>query len=301
MIKPFKLGYAEFNCLDVERIENYYSNVMGMTVTDKTKDTAYISSGTDHHTVVLKHSNESSLDVIGYQIERNAELKDVVKILGEKGISAEVRTDARPGVHQLVELQDPDGFTLQLFHEIETPAPGYKENGISPFKLGHIAIGSMDAKKSTDFYMNVLNFSYTDTIGTRASFLTCNTDHHVLNVSSFGHKMMHHIAFELKDTSHHVRAADILAKNEMPIVWGPSRHTAGHNMATYHHDPELNLVELYIDMDQYIKPLGHFDPRPWHEELPLRPRIWEDNCAWYTKYETTILDAVLKKTELQPI
>lgn len=295
MIKPFKLGYAEFSNTDLEKMEDYYINVMGFSLVEEEAGSKYISSGLDHHNIVLKQGKESTLNTMGYQIEKNDSLTNVAKALISKGIAAEVLTDARPGVKELVELKDPDGYNIQLFQEIGMPAPGYKESGISPFKLGHIAIGSLNAKKSVDFYTDVLNFSYTDKIGDRATFLTCNTDHHVLNVSSFGHKMMHHIAFELKDSSQHVRSADILAKHQKPILWGPSRHTAGHNMATYHHDPEDNLIELYIDMDQYIEPLDYFDPRPWHETLPLRPQVWESNCAWYTKYEESILDLVLKK------
>lgn len=295
MIKPFKLGYAGFDCDDVEAMEDYYINVMGFSLVEEDKDVKYISSGVDHHNIILKKGDTSILKTMGYQIEKTDSLSNVAKYLNSQGIRAELKSDSQPGVKELVELEDPDGFKIQLFHEIETPVPGYKENGISPFKLGHIALGSLDAKKSVEFYMDVLNFKYTDKIGDRATFLTCNTDHHVLNISSFGHKMMHHIAFELKDIGHHVRSADILAKNHKPIVWGPSRHTAGHNIATYHHDPEDNLIELYIDMDQYIEPLGYFDPRPWHQELPLKPRVWEGNCTWFTTYEASILDSVVKK------
>lgn len=301
MIKPFKLGYADFDCTDIEAMEDYYLNVMGFSLVEEDKGVKYISSGVDHHSIVLRKGSESALRTIGYQIQENDSLETVANELRTHGFRAEVKTDSQPGINQLVEFEDPDGYKIQLFHHIETPIPGYKENGISPFKLGHIAIGSLNPKKSADFYMEVLNFNYTDTIGDRATFLTCNQDHHVLNIASFGQKMMHHIAFELKDASHHTRSADILAKNEKPILWGPSRHTAGHNIATYHHDPEKNLIELYIDMDQYIEPLGSFDPRPWHEELPLKPRVWDNNCAWYTKYEESILDLVLKKLKTESV
>ena len=178
------------------------------------------------------------------------------------------------------------------------PAPGYKRNSISPYNLGHIALGSLKPSESADFYMKILGFLQTDKIDERATFLTCNSDHHVLNISNFGHQIMHHIAFQLKDSSHHTSSADFLASHDIPIVWGPFRHTAGHNIASYHHDPELNLIELYTEMDQFIPELGYFEPRPYHKELPLKPKSWEWNCKWYTKVERDIIDSVLMKVQV---
>ena len=41
-----------------------------------------------------------------------------------------------------------------------------------------------------------------------------------------------------------------------------SRHTAGHNIAGYHYDPDRVIVELYTEMDQFIPELGFHEPRP---------------------------------------
>ncbi|MCK1983595.1 MULTISPECIES: VOC family protein [Peribacillus] len=303
MISTIKLSYAEFNCNDLGSMANYYENVVGFSLTkDSTKDEKYFSSGLEHHNIALKNSDESALHIVGYQIEQKDSLENVQKYLKrEFDINSEIKTDIRPGVAKLLELVDPDGYKLHLFQEVEHTAVGYKKNAINPFKIGHIALGSLNAQKSIDFYMNVLNFHYTDKIGTRATFLTCNSDHHVLNISTFGHKMLHHIAFELKDASHHVLSSDHLASHGTPIKWGPFRHTAGHNLASYHQDPEKNVIELYTDMDQFIPELNYFDPRPWHETLPLRPRVWDHNCAWYEAFETNITDIVLQKLESEPV
>ena len=65
------------------------------------------------------------------------------------------------------------------------------------------------------------------------------------------------------------------------------RHTAGHNYASYHFDPDRVLVELYTDMDIYLADAGYFEPRPWHEDMPQRPRVWPttDLTAWKTNFD----------------
>ena len=39
-------------------------------------------------------------------------------------------------------------------------------------------------------------------------------------------------------------------------------------------------------MDVFIPELGWFEPRPWHETLPLRPQVWQRATLtiWGTKY-----------------
>lgn len=298
MINVFKLGYVDFQCNDVKRMQDYYENTIGFTnVATGDKGESFISSGVDHHNVILRQGNASELQTIGFQIKETSSLQEIQKYLSKNGLKSVIKSDTQPGVKELIELRDPDGYKIHLYHQMETPAPGYKLGHVTPHKLGHLALGSLKPEASVEFYMSILNFQYTDNIGNRATFLTCNSDHHVLNISNFGHRMMHHVAFELKDSAHHVSSADYLAAKEHAIVWGPSRHTAGHNIASYHHDPELNLIELYTEMDQYIPELDIFDPRPWHEELPLKPKIWDYNCTWYTKFEADIIDSVLKKVK----
>ncbi|MBS4212880.1 VOC family protein [Neobacillus rhizophilus] len=298
MIKTIQLGYADFNCTNLSRMADYYENVIGLTLVEEgDQGEKYLSSSLDHHNIVLRSSRESELSTLGFQIAETDSLENIQQFLAQAGIHSELKSDYQPGIRKLLELNDPDGYTIHLYHHIDMPAPGYKRDSISPFKLGHIALGSKKQQESVDFYREILGFLETDKIGNRAAFLTCNSDHHVLNISNFGHKIMHHIAFQLKDSSHHTLSADFLASKNIPLVWGPFRHTAGHNLASYHQDPELNLIELYTEMDQYIPELGYFEPRPYHSELPLRPREWPRNCKWYPKVERDIIDSVLQKVE----
>ena len=61
----------------------------------------------------------------------------------------------------------------------------------------------------------------------------------------------------------------------IPIIWGPLRHGPGHNVSTYHHNPDSHVVEFYTELDQMKDDeLGYFDPRPWHQDRPQRPKVW---------------------------
>jgi catechol 2,3-dioxygenase-like lactoylglutathione lyase family enzyme len=220
---------------------------------------------------------------IGFQVTKDIAIEDWAIHIKNFGLSPVVKSDARPGVSKLVEVVEPGGHVLQLYSEMSVPAPGFASRGIVPNKLGHVAIMSPEALKSAQFFEDVLRFSITDRIDPGATFLTCNRDHHVLNLVTAPFQKLHHIAFELRARSQHHDAADLLSANQIPIVW----HTAGHNLASYHFDPDQVLVELYADMDVLIPELGWFEPRPWHETLPLRPQVWQRGTltTWGTKYD----------------
>ena len=49
----------------------------------------------------------------------------------------------------------------------------------------------------------------------------------------------------------------------------------GHNLFTYHRGPNGLITELFAELDQMKdEALGYFDPRPWHEDRPQRPKQW---------------------------
>ncbi|MCM3584793.1 VOC family protein [Mesobacillus maritimus] len=289
IIKAFRLAYVDFYAKDAAKMVDYYTKTMGYRVTEEREGVTYLSNALDHHNIVITPSTEKGIRRYGYQLDGKLSLEEVLAELHIKGISASIKEGEKPGVAKLIELQDPAGNTLELFTEIEQSKVGYGSSGILPHKLGHIAFYAKNFQETIEFYQQALGFEFTDQIGVGfANFLTCNTDHHVINIVASDETRLHHIAFQLKDASHQYASSDVLAKHGYPVLWGPSRHTAGHNIATYHHDPDKNVVELYTDMDVLIPELGIFEPRPWHEELPMKPKVWEALSAWGTEFNVDL-------------
>ena len=141
-------------------------------------------------------------------------------------------------------------------------------------KLGHVAYRVLDVQQIVKFYSEVLGFRVSDWRGDFFVFMRCNTDHHTLNFIIDEKPQLHHIAFEVLDWSEINKAGDWLARNKIHLVWGPGRHVIGHNVATYHRNSDLVRVEIFTEMDQMKdEALGYFDPRPWHQEFPLYPKM----------------------------
>ncbi len=280
MVRIVKIGHLGLRTENAEAMLSYYTGVLGLTVTDKGDDGAfYLSAGVDHHSVALLPGSGSGLDHVAFQIDRSQTLSEAAEELRVKGIETELRTDAEPGVPELLRLSDVEGNTIQLYGEVELSGGGFGSGGIVPHKLGHVALKARDVRAVSDFYQESLGFRWSDWMAGFFVFLRCGSDHHAMNFIQAGDTALplHHVAFELGDWSHVQAAGDVLAKNKIPIIWGPSRHGIGHNLFTYHRDPDGNVVELYAQLDIMLdEDLGYFEPRPWHEDFPQRPKVWED-------------------------
>jgi len=293
--KVFQLGYVALECPDFEKTKAHYAETIGMKQTDTGHDgEVYLSIGYEHHNIVLRKSEKKALAHLGFQLQPGTDLKALVRDFGDRGLSAQIKSDSQPGVAELVEVEAVPGVIFQLYPEIAAPAPGFKRTGVAPLRLGHVAVISSHGAKLKEFFGDVLGFWETDTIGGGlATFMTCNRDHHVVNVLGVPDDRVHHIAFELKGNASHALASDALRENGVPVKWGPARHTAGHNLAGYHFDPDNTLIELYTDMDQFVPQLGMCEPRPWHEHYPMRPKDWglDELCAWETEFGFNLAQA----------
>ena len=274
-MRAFRLGYINLGTPDLDAEQQYFEQTMGATLSESHGNGRYFSLGLDHHNVSLTPSDRSQMLALGLWVTGDS-AADIAAHLKGLGIDHEIKHDARPGVPELVEVNAPGNVKLDLFSSMEQTAPGFRQHGVVPVGLGHVALATPEAPNLVKFFADVLGFHTTDWFEELATFMTCNHEHHVINIlrAPVASTQVHHIAFGLRDSAHHYQAADRLAILEVPIVWGPSRHTAGHNYASYHFDPSGNLIELYSDMDIYIPELNCFDPRPWHDHLPQKPKVW---------------------------
>jgi hypothetical protein len=123
----------------------------------------------------------------------------------------------------------------------------------------------------------MLGFRVSDWRSDFFAFMRCSRDHHTVNFLRDARPSISHIAFEVRDWSDIKRACDLLASNDITLTWGPIRHIIGHNIAIYHKNPDGVVIEFFCDMDQiHDEELGFFEPRPWHQDRPQRPKVWRD-------------------------
>jgi catechol 2,3-dioxygenase-like lactoylglutathione lyase family enzyme len=274
MIKVRRLGHATLATPDLEQQVDYYSRILGLSIIEKTKDRAFLGSKQGFEAIELVRGQAGALERLSFQIAPGSDLGEVAKQLQKDGFKCERRQGVSPGISEAVTFEDPKGTPIDLYAEYQFAKPDGIPSVFNILKLGHVAYRVLDVQKVVKFYCDVLGFRVSDWRGDFFVFLRCNSDHHTLNFIIDEKPQLHHIAFEVIDWSEIHKAVDYLAHNKVHLVWGPGRHVIGHNVATYHRNTDLVRVEIFTEMDQMKdEALGYFDPRPWHQEFPLYPKM----------------------------
>jgi catechol 2,3-dioxygenase-like lactoylglutathione lyase family enzyme len=275
MIEVKRLGHATFKTRDLARQIDYWTQVMGLTLLERGKDRALLATKYGEEAIGLESGDSGELLRVAFQVAPGRDLTELQKGLAAAGVTSELRSDISPGVRQAITFLDPKGTLIEIYSDYRFAERDRTEQGVMPLKFGHIAYRFPDVQKLTSFYTDILGFKVSDWMGDHFSFLRCSPDHHTVNFARYEEARLHHIAFEVRDMAEVQRACDYLARNGIQLVWGPIRHVVGHNIAAYHRNPDDQRVELFAEMDlMRDEELGYFEPRPWHQDFPQRPKVW---------------------------
>lgn len=275
MPAPSRISHATFETPDVERAVDYFTRINGLVLVERTPRKAFLATATGLLAIQIEPGEQARCAALAFETDADTDPAVLAKSFAAEGVAAEQRTDAAPGIDQTIVLHDPNGTRIELFRSISYVGKSDVARGVSPLKLGHVAFFTPDPRKMADFYTRVLGFRISDWIEDFFVFMRCNPDHHTVNFLKGEQPRMHHIAFELKDIGHIAVSCDLLARERIPIVWGPLRFGPGHNLATFHRNHDQQLVEFYAELDQMKdERAGYYDPRPWHRDKPQRPKVW---------------------------
>jgi catechol-2,3-dioxygenase len=275
MIEVKRIRHATFATPDVEAQIEYFQSIIGLGVAARQDGRVCLASESEELTLVLEKAATAGCRSMAFEVSPKVELRDLGKQLRGIGISADIRSDGLPGIPEMLVFDDVDGRQIELFAQWKFVAPSEQVRGIAVSKLGHMAFHAPDPDRTAKFFGEVLGCRVSDRIEQNFVFMRCGTDHHALNFARSPEVSLHHMAFELRDASHMQQACDLLGRRKIDLLWGPVRQGPGHNIATYHRNPDGYLVELYYDMDRMVdEELGYFEPRPWHRDRPQRPKTW---------------------------
>ena len=276
MIRVNRLAYAVLETPDMSAAVAHYRDVMGLTLVDSDKATAYLTTSVDHHSIVLRRGDAARCVALGVQVAPETDMSAYAKQIESHSINTKRLRDSQPNIADIVAFDDSKGTQIEVFAEHETIAKPYAKIGIVPNKIGHVAYNVTDIDHAVEFYCDVLGFRVSDWMGDFFAFLRCNPDHHTINLVKAEKNKMHHIAFELRDWGHVKDACDHLYECKMPLVWGPVRHGIGHNISMYHRNADGQIMEHFCELDRIDESTGSFEPRLTHRDFPQKPKVWTD-------------------------
>ena len=252
MIQAKRFSHAAFETPDLERQIDYFTQVVGLAVAARENGRAHLATKVGDLVVQLDKGDQARCTKLAFQVDPDTEFGDIRKGLEAEGVRCESRNDTAPGIPKTVTFEDPKGTKIDVFAEQTPIAKNQPVAGIGPLKLGHLAFCVAEPKEFVEYYSRVLGFRLSDWIQDWFAFMRCGPDHHTVNFVRGARTHMHHIAFELKDWAQIQNACDFLGSKNIQLAWGPGRHGPGHNIYTYHRNPDDQIIELFTELDKML-------------------------------------------------
>ena len=126
MVKPKQLGHLVLKVRDIERSEQFYTNVLGLDVTTKRPGViVFMSAGEASHELALMsvgadapgpEANRVGLYHFAWEMESFDDIKKLYREMKEKGVRIGGIGDH--GISLGVYFFDPDGNEIEAFYEL---------------------------------------------------------------------------------------------------------------------------------------------------------------------------------------
>lgn len=129
-----RLGHVVIHVSNLERSMKFYTEVLNFRVSDRSPEGAYfLTSVGDHHTIGLFPPAGESAEMtckgavrihhFAMEIGSIDELIEARDFLRERGVPIVFEGRHRMGGHTAIEFLDPDGFQLELYHDMDRTRP----------------------------------------------------------------------------------------------------------------------------------------------------------------------------------
>ena len=256
-------GYIQIRVTDLDAALKHYVDRIGLHEVSREADgRAYLRAWDefDRHSIVLRKADMPGMDYVGFKVASEAELDSFARRIEAFGTKAEeVPAGEQPGVGRRLSFVVPTGHRIELFTEMALSDNGPmtrnpemwrdEPHGMRVTRFDHCNLHGPDIDGVVKFFVEVLDFSLTEAAetpdGIVAAFLSCsNKAHDIAFIRRVEAGRFHHVAFAL-DSWHEVgQAADIIARYDIPLDIGPTRHGITRGQTIYFFDPAGNRNEV---------------------------------------------------------
>lgn len=283
MSMPFRyrrLGYVALNVTDLARSTRFYTDTVGLDLSEPLAgEVAFLRCGDDHHNVVLYGAAAPGVKRVAFELESRAEMDHARKHLASLGLAVtEIAADERAALRQgdgLRFVEPNSGLTFEYYTRVMQMALPFRQSLTKIARLGHVVLSVERFDEMTAYLTTQLGFAVSDFVEGRFAFMRCqpNPLHHSFAIGrSVEGNHLNHINFMVSDIDDIGIAMNRLNKHEVPIVFGPGRHKPSGSIFLYFLDPDGMTVEYSFGMEEFPEK-GAREPRML-EAHPLALDTW---------------------------
>ncbi|MEZ5580539.1 MAG: catechol 2,3-dioxygenase [Candidatus Competibacteraceae bacterium] len=275
-------GFIQIRVLDMGEALVHYLDRIGLHQVSREADGRVYLKGWDefdHHSIILREADSPGVDLMAFRVMDDAALTEFEMRVKDWGLSVEqVPAGEQPGVGRRIGFEIPSGHRIELYAEIEraehhppivNPDVWHDlPHGMGATRFDHALLYGPHVDQVMDFFVEALDFSLAEQVmmpdGLLAIWLSCgNKAHDIAFVKHPEPGKLHHISFFLESWHDVGRAADIIARYNISLDIGPTRHGITRGQTIYFFDPSGNRNEVFAGGYTYYP---DNPTRTWNEQ-----------------------------------
>ncbi|CAN5720224.1 catechol 2,3-dioxygenase [soil metagenome] len=293
------LGHAELRVTDMERSRWFFTEVLGLYVSEETEEKVYLRAWQDwdHHTLILTKSDHPGVEHVGWRVEKPEDLGTHEKRLREMGLDYRwIEGGEEAGQGDGLRFMTPGGMPFELYWERESYAepegsplasrlPSHPQKfasrGVAPRRFDHMNFlvdkpGEEQEWMTRELGIHHRYYVQSESGDRLASWLSRTSISHEVAVQRNRNQngaLLHHAAYYLDSPDQLLRAATILADNDIEVEWGPGNHGTSGALFLYCFEPSGNRIEVWTGGFLIFAP--DWEPIGWtQEKAELAYEFW---------------------------
>ncbi|MBV1934296.1 MAG: VOC family protein [Parvibaculaceae bacterium] len=210
------LAYIGFEVSDLDTWNGFMEDFVGLKKGNGNDAWSQFRMDNYEWRIACEKGPKDDISFVGLEVATREAFNDLKKVLSKKNVQFSQGDKAlkeKRGVQDLVVLTDPAGLTVEIFYGATqvTQTPFVSPAGVSSFLtgeqgVGHIVLASNKMEEVRAFWVDVLGFKLSDTIGVELGpdftlmleFYHCNPRHHTLALTALAApKRIHHFMVEM--------------------------------------------------------------------------------------------------------
>ncbi|MGF1470408.1 MAG: VOC family protein [Rubrobacteraceae bacterium] len=291
------LGHAEIRVTDLEQSRWFFTEIIGLYVTEEDQEQIFLRAWQDwdHHTLILKKSDHAGIEHVGWRVEKPEDMGAYEKQFKELGLDYHwIEGGEEPGQGDGLRFLTPSGMPFELYWEREpyTPDPElesvlpshpqkYGSRGIAPRRFDHVNFMTDDAAGAQAWITQELSIHHRyyaegsggNRLGSWLSRTNISHELAIMRNRNQNGTFLHHVGYYVDSPDQMIRAATILADNGVEIEWGPGSHGTSGAIFLYCFDPSGNRIEVWTGGFLIFAP--DWEPIRWTpEKAGLAYEMW---------------------------
>jgi len=254
---PFRVTRAShliYNVRDLSRSREFYTQVLGLVVSDEDRDTLYLRGVEErsHHSLILKRTSAAPACIrTGLRTYDEEDLEKAKFFFASRGLPAEF-VDA-PFQSRTLHTFDSSGTPLELcasMSRVERIDQKFEAlHGGGALRFDHYQVTAPDVENAASFYaefgFRVVDYMVIGDVPIGVFLHVKDTPYDVVFIRRPG-PALHHFAYIVSGINDIIRACDVAGSLGYGdnVEFGPGRHSLGHSYYVYLLDPDGHRVEL---------------------------------------------------------